>query len=286
MKTPKLFNVIAAATFMLVASTITAFAVPATAKSAVNVRSGPGVTFAKVDALHAGQAVNVTECQGGWCYVEKTGPDGWVSGNFLQAVEAAPAAPAPAPSAADDAAAAAAIEIFGAIAGAIINNSAPPPPAPPAPPPAPEPAPVQLNGVYTIQQVSNGRYLDAYTSPPANFSNPETQWNIVTRPRQFDATQAWIITPLGGGVFTLQQQSTNRYLDAHTSAANDWSAVTRPSQNNNTQRWILTSLGNDTYTIQQRSNGRYLDAHSSAANDWSAVTRPNQNNNTQRWIIK
>ncbi|VAW22100.1 hypothetical protein MNBD_ALPHA11-1941 [hydrothermal vent metagenome] len=143
MDTPKFFSVVAAATFALVASTITAFAVPATATSAVNVRSGPGVSFGKIDALHAGQAVNVTECQGGWCYVEKAGPDGWVSGNYLQAAEAAPAAPAApaaAPSAADDAAAAAAIQIFGAIAGAIINNSAPPPAAPPPPPPPPPPA--------------------------------------------------------------------------------------------------------------------------------------------------
>ncbi len=135
METPKFFTVVAAATFALVASTITAFAVPATATSAVNVRSGPGVSFGKIDALHAGQAVNVTECQGGWCYVEKAGPDGWVSGNYLQAAEAAPAAPA-AP-AANDAAAAAAINVFGTILGAIINNSAPPPVVPPAPPPAP-----------------------------------------------------------------------------------------------------------------------------------------------------
>jgi len=278
MKTPKFFTVVAAATFALVASTITAFAVPATAISAVNVRSGPGVSFAKIDALHAGQAVNVTECQGGWCYVEKTGPDGWVSGNFLQATEEAAAAPAPAPNnAANDAAAAAAINVFGTILGAIINNAAPPPAAPP-PAPVP-PAEVQLNGVYTIVQKSTGRYLDAHTSE-AN------DWNVVTRPRQFNATQAWIITPLGGGIFTLQQQSNGRYLDAHTSEAKDWSAVTRPIQNNNTQRWILTSLGNDTYTIQQNNNGRYLDAHTSEANDWSAVTRTSQNNNTQRWIIK
>jgi len=146
METPKFFTVVAAATFALVASTITAFAVPATATSAVNVRSGPGVSFGKIDALHAGQAVNVTECQGGWCYVEKAGPDGWVSGNYLQAAEAAPAAPAPAaPSAADDAAAAAAINVFGTILGAIISNSAPPPPAPPPAPPVVPAAPTVIS---------------------------------------------------------------------------------------------------------------------------------------------
>ncbi len=129
MKTPKFLNVIVAATFMLVTSTIAAFAVPATATTGVNVRSGPGTGFGIVDTLHAGEAVNVTECQGGWCYVEKSGPDGWVSGNYLQAAAATPAAPAPS-SAANDAAAAAAINVFGTIAGAVIGNIITPPVVP------------------------------------------------------------------------------------------------------------------------------------------------------------
>lgn len=127
MKTQKLISVIAAATLGLAASTIAALAVPATATTAVNVRSGPGVSFAKVDVLLAGQAVNVTECQSGWCYVEKSGPDGWVSGNYLQATGGGGGGG----SAADDAAAAAAIQIFGTIAGAIISGATPPPPPPP-----------------------------------------------------------------------------------------------------------------------------------------------------------
>ncbi len=126
MKTPKFLNVIIASTFVMVASTIAALAVPATATTGVNVRSGPGTNFAVVDTLHAGQAVNVTECQGGWCYVEKPGPDGWVSGNYLQATEAPP----PNNSAANDAAAAAAINVFGTIAAAVIGNIVTPPVVP------------------------------------------------------------------------------------------------------------------------------------------------------------
>ncbi len=122
MKTPKFISVITAATLALVASTVAAFAVPATATTAVNVRSGPGTSFAIVDTLHAGEAVNVTECQGNWCYVEKSGPDGWVSGSYLQATGTPPS------SSANDAAAAAAIQIFGTIAGAVINNITTPPP--------------------------------------------------------------------------------------------------------------------------------------------------------------
>ncbi len=60
-----------------------ALAAPATATSGVNVRTGPGGGYAKVDTLHAGEAVDVKQCQGSWCYVEHNGPDGWVSKNYL-----------------------------------------------------------------------------------------------------------------------------------------------------------------------------------------------------------
>ena len=86
------------------------------------------------------------------------------------------------------------------------------------------------------------------------------------------------------GVYTIQQKSNRRYVDAHQDA-NDNSVVTRNWQNNDTQRWILTPLGNNTYTIQQKSNRQYVDAHQDA-NDNSVVTRNRQNNDTQRWIIK
>lgn len=63
-------------------------AVEAAAKSAVNVRTGPGTSFGIVDQLTAGEIVNVTECApSNFCFVEHNGPDGWVSANFLTAIE-------------------------------------------------------------------------------------------------------------------------------------------------------------------------------------------------------
>jgi hypothetical protein len=89
------------------------------------------------------------------------------------------------------------------------------------------------------------------------------------------------------GVYTIQQQSNGRFVDAHELAAEDFRLVTRPAQNNTTQRWILTQVGaaGSVYTIQQQSNGRFVDAHELAAEDFRLVTRPAQNNTTQRWIL-
>lgn len=67
----------------LLATTAAAFAAPAYATGNVNVRSGPGTYYGKVDTLQRGERVNVLECQGSWCFVEKSGPDGWVSANYL-----------------------------------------------------------------------------------------------------------------------------------------------------------------------------------------------------------
>lgn len=59
-----------------------AVAEAATATSNVNVRSAPR-TGAVVDVLRAGQQVEIDRCSGGWCYVVKSGPDGWVSASYL-----------------------------------------------------------------------------------------------------------------------------------------------------------------------------------------------------------
>ena len=68
---------------IMLASAAAAFAAPATSTSNVNVRSGPGGSYGVVDLLRRGDRVEVTGCRGGWCYVEKRGPDGWVSANYL-----------------------------------------------------------------------------------------------------------------------------------------------------------------------------------------------------------
>lgn len=71
------------AALALLATTGIASAASAYATSNVNVRSGPGTGYAVVDALRRGEQVDVQYCRGSWCFVEKRGPDGWVSANYL-----------------------------------------------------------------------------------------------------------------------------------------------------------------------------------------------------------
>ena len=137
--------------------------------------------------------------------------------------------------------------------------------------------PLPQAGVYTIQQKSNSRFVDAHGSANHDFS-------VVTRTAQNNDTQRWILTPVGG-VYTIQQKSNGRFVDAHV-AGHDFSVVTRPDQDNDTQRWVIMPSSNNlcTYTIQQLCNGRHLDAHV-AGHDFSVVTRKAQHNDTQRWIL-
>lgn len=59
-------------------------ALAAEATATVNVRSGPGTAYGVVDVLRPGQRVDIDHCLvSGWCYVEKSGPDGWVSRRYL-----------------------------------------------------------------------------------------------------------------------------------------------------------------------------------------------------------
>jgi uncharacterized protein YraI len=84
----------AAASAVLLAMSGGASAAEATAS--VNVRSGPGTSYGIVDTLYPGEDVTVTECRtNGWCAVIHTGPDGWVSRNYLSGIGGAAPAPAP-----------------------------------------------------------------------------------------------------------------------------------------------------------------------------------------------
>lgn len=60
-------------------------AAPGVVTSNVNVRSGPGTDYGVVDTIARGTQVDVQRCQGSWCYVEKAGPDGWISASYLSA---------------------------------------------------------------------------------------------------------------------------------------------------------------------------------------------------------
>jgi uncharacterized protein YraI len=55
----------------------------AVATASVNVRSGPGISFRVLDTLRPGEQVAIVDRTGSWCAVQKTGPNGWVSCNYL-----------------------------------------------------------------------------------------------------------------------------------------------------------------------------------------------------------
>jgi len=64
-----------------------ALAQPAEATASVNVRTGPGTQYRVVDTLRPGEQVRIDRCaNNGWCLVEKSGPDGWVSRNYLSEI--------------------------------------------------------------------------------------------------------------------------------------------------------------------------------------------------------
>lgn len=256
-----------------------AAALEATATRAVNVRSGPGANYTKVDVLSSGEAVNIKECKSNWCYVEHSGPNGWVSGNYLKADEGASSSSSGGQKI-DPALAA----ILAAILGAVIIDAlddddpapTPPTPTPPTPPTPTPPTTVLENGTYTLQQASNGKYLDAHENTAKDF-------RVVTRGAQNNATQLWVIKNKPNGNYTVQQLSNMRYMDAHE-GSHDNSIVTRPAQGNTTQLWKIKRLPNGTFSLRQRSNGRFMDAHE-GTNDNDVVTRNAQGNATQQWII-
>lgn len=80
----------------LMASIGSAMAAPATARVPLNVRTGPSVHYARIDVLYRNEPVQTQNCNGGWCYITHTGPDGWVSANYLRF--GGPVRPTPPPS--------------------------------------------------------------------------------------------------------------------------------------------------------------------------------------------
>ena len=83
LKTLTLAALVTTSGFLL--PTVAALAAPGEAISAVNVRDEGSIDGDIVDVLTAGEEVEVTECEDGWCFVTHSGPDGWVSANYLTA---------------------------------------------------------------------------------------------------------------------------------------------------------------------------------------------------------
>jgi hypothetical protein len=91
---------------------------------------------------------------------------------------------------------------------------------------------------------------------------------------------------MDGGLYTIMQVSSGRFLDAHEIESLDFRVVTRPRQNNNTQLWRLIDFGGAFFTIQQASSGRLLEAYTTDTMGFQAVTRPERpGNNAQLWRI-
>ena len=67
----------------LVLSAGAANAVPATAETALNVRSGPGTQYQVVGAIPAGATVDVGDCTGSWCRVSFSGGTGFANRSYL-----------------------------------------------------------------------------------------------------------------------------------------------------------------------------------------------------------
>lgn len=69
-------TLVAAAAFAI--SSAAALASPAVATGNIKVRDDASPYGTWVDTLYAGEMVNVTGCDYGWCYVKHAGPSGWV----------------------------------------------------------------------------------------------------------------------------------------------------------------------------------------------------------------
>ena len=67
----------------LLLSTGAALAIPATAQTDLNVRSGPGTQYPVVGSIQAGETVDAGGCTGSWCQVRFSGGSGFASRNYL-----------------------------------------------------------------------------------------------------------------------------------------------------------------------------------------------------------
>lgn len=143
---------------------------------------------------------------------------------------------------------------------------------------------VQLIGtsrVVNLQQGNGLRFVDAWDDGTHDHS-------VVTRNFQSNNSQKWRMTQVTGNIYTFQQLSSGRFLDAHETGAKgyDYRMVTRPQQNNSSQQWRLIGYGGSYFTMENVLLGRYADNSLSAALDFQLMTRPQAaGSNSQSWRI-
>jgi hypothetical protein len=131
---PALLPRLALAALLLPLAPTATLAASATISQNVNLRAGPSTSFDSLAELRPGEAVDVSKCQGLFCYVTSGAGKGWVSAAYLTRDPVNPGAAAPARVATTPAAP------HTPTAPAVASSTLPPPAATPrviAPPPAP-----------------------------------------------------------------------------------------------------------------------------------------------------
>jgi len=178
-----------------------------------------------------------------------------------------------------------------------------------------KPAPKALaSGTYTMQQKSNNRYLDAYTSNKCEWNEPvkgSLRGNNIGKKhdgvksrgackklceedddcRSIDYNGKKNRCYLGsadlGDTGTKKRSANGSGKDYVYLDCDRHSVATRPKQGDASQTWVITKIDNSKYyTIEQMfGKMRYLDAYAKN-NDHSVVTRKKQQGKSQKWIIK
>ncbi len=167
----RISSIIILAISMIVASA-SAFAAPATSKVSLNVRTGPGTSYRVIDTLYKGELVEVTECvSNGWCRIEHSGPDGWVSAKYLRPV--VNGTPTPPPSSSSDPDCSFGITIGPGGPTFSLSCGDAPPPAPTPTPPAPTPVEDK------VCFYKGNNYTGAKSCVAADFARPNmsSSWN-------------------------------------------------------------------------------------------------------------
>jgi uncharacterized protein YraI len=76
-------NTLLASGAVLLLSAGAAAAAPATVRTDLNVRSGPGTQYQVVGGVQSGETVDVAGCTGSWCQISFSGGTGYASANYL-----------------------------------------------------------------------------------------------------------------------------------------------------------------------------------------------------------
>ncbi|MFW7382123.1 MAG: RICIN domain-containing protein [Oligoflexus sp.] len=138
------------------------------------------------------------------------------------------------------------------------------------------------NGIYRLQQVETGRYLDA-------FETKATDYNAVTRQFRNSDSQLWEIYRFNpfDKVYVIKQLSTGRFLEFYSSPDENYSAMTRPGPATFKHRWefIRTSAVKNSFRIRNVHSRDFLDAYIFSRQGFDAIGSLGQSDSTQDWIL-